>query len=51
MKVELGSSHVKALLKGCLWMGEADGSSEGGQNETSQQPQPREQSSLIKTYS
>jgi len=33
MKVELEGSLRKALLKGCLWMGE----NEGGQDEDSQQ--------------
>lgn len=38
MKVELESPLKKALLKGCLWMGENEGSPEGGQDEASQQP-------------
>jgi hypothetical protein len=37
MKVELESPLKKALLKGCLWMGENEGSPEGGQDEASQQ--------------
>lgn len=38
MKVELEGSAKRALLKGCLWMGESEGSPEGGQDEGSQQP-------------
>ena len=38
MKVELEGSIKKALLKGCLWMGESEGSPEGGQDEASEQP-------------
>jgi len=37
MKAELLGSLGKALLKGCLWMGESDGIPEGGQDEVSQQ--------------
>ncbi len=37
MKVELEGSLRKALLKGCLWMGESEASSEGDQDEGSQQ--------------
>jgi len=37
MKVELESLLKKALLKGCLWMGENGGKSEGGEDEASQQ--------------
>jgi len=37
MKVELESLLKKALLKGCLWMGENGGNSEGGEDEASQQ--------------
>jgi len=36
MKVELEGSLRKALLKRCLWMGESEGGSEGGQDEISQ---------------
>ena len=38
MKVELEGSIRKALLKECLWMGESEGNSEGGEDEASQQP-------------
>jgi len=37
MKVELKSPLKKALLKGCLWMGEGEGIPDGGQDEASQQ--------------
>jgi hypothetical protein len=37
MKVELERSEKKTLLKGCLWMGENGGNSEGGEDEASQQ--------------
>lgn len=37
MKVELESLLRKALLKGCLWMGESGGNSEGGEDEASKQ--------------
>lgn len=37
MKVELEGSLRKALLKGCLWMVESEGSLEGDQDEASQQ--------------
>jgi hypothetical protein len=37
MKVEFESLLKKALLKGCLWMGEGEGIPDGGQDEASQQ--------------
>ena len=37
MKVELEGSAKRALLKGCLWMGEGEGIPDGGQDEASQQ--------------
>lgn len=37
MKVELQSPLKTALLKGCPWMDEGEGSSEGGQDEVNQQ--------------
>jgi len=51
MKVELGSSHRKALVKGCLWMGENDGSSKGVEHEGEQQPRlPHQWHPIAKTY-
>lgn len=51
MKVELEGPLRKALLKGCLWMGESDVCSEGGQDEASQQPILQQQRcSVAKTY-
>lgn len=43
MKVGLEGSLRKALLKGCLWMNENGGSSEGGQDEAGQQPRLQHQ--------
>ncbi|MFZ0966325.1 MAG: hypothetical protein WAN82_06835 [Candidatus Bathyarchaeia archaeon] len=43
MKVRLEGSLRKAPLKGCLWTGESDGSSEGGQDEAGQQPRLQHQ--------
>lgn len=37
MKVELESPLKRALLKGCLWMGEHEGSSGGELDEDNQQ--------------
>lgn len=37
MKVGLWRSLGNAVLKGCLWMGEEDGCSGGGQDEVSRQ--------------
>jgi hypothetical protein len=37
-EVELKGSRIRALLKGCLWVGENGGNSEGGLDEVSQQP-------------
>jgi len=48
--VGLEGSHKKALSKGCLWMGESDGGSEGGRDEASQQPGPHQQHSTAKTH-
>lgn len=51
MKVELESPLKKALLKGCLWMGENEGSPDGGQDEASQQPTlPQRLCSTAKAY-
>jgi len=51
MKVELESPLKRALLKGCLWMGENEGSPDGGQDEASQQPTlPQRLCSTAKTY-
>ena len=50
MKVELFGSRKKALLKGCLWMGESEVDSEGGQDEASQQAKLwRQRCSIVKT--
>ena len=51
MKVELKSSHRKAMLKECLWMGESELSiEEGEQDEASQQPKlPHQRCSTAKT--
>lgn len=51
MKVELEGSLRKALLKGCLWMGESGENSEGGQDEAGQRPKLQLQlCSTAKTY-
>lgn len=51
MKVGLEGSLRKALLKGCLWMNESGGSSEGVQDEASLQSKLLEQRwSTAKTY-
>jgi len=41
--VELEGTLEKALLKGCLWMGESQENSEGGQNEASQRHKQKRQ--------
>jgi hypothetical protein len=49
IKLELDGSLENAPLKGCLWMGEK--TSEGAQDETSQQPKPlQNQYSNTKTH-
>lgn len=51
MKVGLEGSLRKALLKGCLWMNESGGSSEGVQDEASLRSKLLErQWSKAKTY-
>lgn len=51
MKVALEGSLRRALLKECLWMGENNVCSEGGQDEVYQQPTLQHQRcSSAKTY-
>jgi hypothetical protein len=45
--VELEGTLGKALLKGCLWMGESQENSEGGQDEAGQQPKQKRQKDQI----